>query len=100
MGEGRGAQGPMSDPVWQDKIAVPVFPDNNGGEAGPWNPVKIPGDKPRGSKHTVNEKWLTFRLLSHRIPTNAVSPPTLAGLAATVQTSKPLCKQRRRSAVL
>lgn len=37
---------------------------------------------------------LTFRLVSHRIPTNAVSPPALAELTATVQTSKPLCKQR------
>lgn len=73
--------------------------DNNGGEAGPWKPVKIPRDKPWGSKNTVNEKWLTFRLWSHRIPTNAVSPPTLAGLTATVQTLEPLCKQRERSAV-
>lgn len=25
--------GPMCNPVWPDKSAVPVFPDNNGGEA-------------------------------------------------------------------
>ena len=34
MGEGRGAWGLMSNLVWHDKFAVPVFPDNNGGEAG------------------------------------------------------------------
>lgn len=58
-----GEWGPVSNPVWHDKRAVPVFPDNNGGEAWPWKPVKIPRDKPSGSKNTVNEKKLTFRLL-------------------------------------
>lgn len=51
------------NPVWQDKRAIPVFPDNDGGEAWPWKPGKIPRDKPSGSKNTVNEKKLTFRLL-------------------------------------
>lgn len=53
----------MSDLVWHDKRAVPVFPDNNGGEAWPWKLVKILRDKLLGSKNTVNEKKLTFRLL-------------------------------------
>jgi hypothetical protein len=81
-----GQWGAMSNPVWHDKSTVPVFPDNNGGEAWPWHPVKIHRDKPSGSKNTVNEKKLTFRLLSHRIPTNAVSSSALAGLATTAQT--------------
>lgn len=58
-----GEWGPMSNPVWRDKRTVPVLPDNNGGEARPWKPVKIPRDKPSDSKNTVNEKKLTFRLL-------------------------------------
>lgn len=77
MGEGRGAWGLMSNPVWHDKFAVPVFPDNNGGEAGPWKPVKIPRDKPWGSENAVNEKWLDLSPLesqnSHKccVPTNS-----------------------------
>lgn len=55
MGEGRRAWGPMSNPVWHDKTAVPVFPDNNGGKAGPWKPVKIPRDKP-GAARTLSMK--------------------------------------------
>lgn len=95
MGEGRGAWGLMSNPVWHDKFAVPVFRDNNGGEAGPWKPVKIFPEINPGAARTLSMKsGLTSCLLSHRVPTNAVSPPTLAEVTATVQTSEPLCKQR------
>lgn len=73
----------MSNPVWHDKFAVSVFPDNNGGEARPWKPVKISRDKPWGSKNSVNEKWLDLSPLESRnshkccVPTNSgtESPP-------------------------
>lgn len=66
VGEGRdrSARGvdPLSNPAWRSTRAIPVFADNNGGVGWPWKPVKILRDKLLGSKNTVREKKLTFRL--------------------------------------
>ena len=63
--------GVQRDPVWHDNRAVPVFPDNNIGEA--WKPVKIRRDKPQAARILSMKRNWPFAFWSHRIPTNAVS---------------------------